>query len=130
MTDRVTETLAVEGITLLGYIQEQRKVNMAEGWTLTLFWRADRDAPAGARRDLLLIDEESGEALRLSGTPGGLPATEWMAGEIVRDPIAVPPAVDSGVAPARYLLALEVFSDTETRRPATMVIGKVKVRDR
>jgi hypothetical protein len=129
MTDLVTGTFASEGVTLVGYIQQQRKVNKDEAWTLTLFWKAEKDAPDFWRRDLLLMGEDGVEALRLSAGPAGYAAVNWSAEQIVRDPIAVPPAVDANVAPGRYLLALEVFAGPDAR-PSRVVIGKAKIRDR
>jgi hypothetical protein len=129
MTDRITATFPLEGVTLAGYVQDQRKVDKDDAWTLTLFWRADRDGPSLVRRDLVLIDEAGSESLRLSGEAAGYPATKWLAGEIVRDPVTVPAAVEAGVELGRYQMVVELFRD-EATMPAELVVGKVKVRDR
>jgi hypothetical protein len=129
MTDLVTQTYSAEGVTLAGYTQEHRKVDRDQAWTLTLFWRADRDAPTAGRRHLVLLDKRGREALRLSGIPGGYPAANWVSGDIVRDPVAFPPADDAGVAPGRYQLAVAVGEDPDTFA-RLLVVGKVKVRDR
>ena len=132
MTDLITETYVAEGVTLAGYAQEHRKVDIDQAWTLTLFWRADRDAPSLVRRELVLLDEHGRKALRLSGVPGGYPAAQWMAGDIVRDPVVVPPSQDAPLEPGRYQLAvgLENADRGVEGSDALLVIGTVKVRDK
>jgi len=102
MTREVDAAFPEGGVTLLGYAQPYEQMALPGGWPLTLFWRAERDAPAALSRDLVLLDAEGREAARLSGAPadGAYPFGAWQAGEVVRDPLvlAVPQMLDLGPA--------------------------------
>ena len=76
-------------MTLLGYAQTHEQVTLPGEWRVTLFWRADRDAPSVRVRELVLLDAEGREVKRVSGAPaeGAYPFEVWQSGEVVRDPL-------------------------------------------
>jgi hypothetical protein len=103
MTRAVMAAFPEGGVTLLGYAQERAQATLPGEWRVTLFWRADGDNPPVRARDLVLLDAEGEEALRVSGAPveGAYPFAAWQSGEIVRDPLRLvlsqPEDIEAGV---------------------------------
>ena len=61
MTDEVMVAFPGGGVTLLGYTQVHARVMLPDEWRVTLFWRADWDAPSARIRELVLFDAEGQE---------------------------------------------------------------------
>jgi hypothetical protein len=89
MTDAVMRPFSDGGVTLMGYTQVHERVMLPGEWRVTLFWRAERDAPSARVRDLVLFDARGQEVERISGVPaeGAYPFEVWRSGEVVRDPL-------------------------------------------
>ena len=103
-------------IKLLGYsLPGDLLVRTEPNW-LTLFWQAETTITRDYVMALQLLDAGGQEANYWLGRPvmSGYPTTEWLAGEIVRDPwrLDLPAKLPSG----NYTLQLTLFdAKTETK---------------
>jgi hypothetical protein len=117
-------------VSLLGFdLPDTTLVLNNDNW-LTLYWQAntpvDRDYVIG----LQLLDLEGEEATYWLGRPvmSGYPTSEWMAGEIVRDPWRL--ELPAETSPGDYTLHLTLF-DAETQAAVGQVtLGDVSVVER
>jgi hypothetical protein len=102
MTHEVMAAFPEGGVTLLGYTQSEQQVTLPGVWSVTLFWRAERDRPSARVRDLVLVDGNE-QVKWISGAPadGHYPFETWRSGEVVRDPVqflfAPPVDLEAGV---------------------------------
>lgn len=114
MTHRAAALLPEAGVTLLGYSPSAAQVNLPGVWSVTLFWRAARDAPSAHTRTLVLINQEGDKVMHLSGAPadGAYPFNLWECGEIVRDPIWVDLRNSSHLEAGQYRFNLIVSWDS------------------
>jgi hypothetical protein len=114
MADEVMATFSGGGVTLLGYTQVHERVVLPDEWRVTLFWRADRDAPSARVRDLVLLDAQGREAERISGVPaeGAYPFEVWQSGEVVRDPLRLVFSGSDGVGVGKYRFGVVLSAET------------------
>jgi hypothetical protein len=111
MTHPLTVTFPDAGVTLLGYQLLRPKVKLPGSWELILFWRAERDQPAAAVRDFVMLDDEGHEVWRISGPPADYPFDRWRAGEIVRDPIVFTAVSPVSLVTGRYPIGVVLSAD-------------------
>ena len=121
VTRAVTVTFPEGGVTLLGVAQPCDQVMLPGAWSITLFWRAERDHPPARTRDLVLLDAQGQEVWRFSGAPvdGYYPFEAWLAGEVVRDPLLFVPAqvVDLKAGVYRFGVMVEAAGADEPLNP-------------
>lgn len=102
------KVFADQGLSLLGFTPQGTEVTVPGVWLVTLFWRADQDHPAALRRDVALLDENGRVVWASSGQPGGFPFEQWVAGDVVRDPIRLELVPQAGFREGWYEFAVAV----------------------
>jgi hypothetical protein len=132
MTHPLTVTFPEAGVTLLGYQLLRPKVKLPGSWEIVLFWRAERDQPAAAVRDFVMLDRQGDEVWRVSGPPGDYPFDRWRAGEIVRDPIVFtavsPVSLVTEWYPIGVVLSAEQPIPPEGSEEAFLPLGRAEFR--
>jgi len=95
-------------VQLLGYTIESG-FRPGEGIHLTLFWQALQDMEQDYTVFTHLIDEEGNIWGQKDNPPvdGFYPTTQWIEGEIVRDPYDL--TIPTGTPPGRYRLAIGMY---------------------
>jgi hypothetical protein len=98
----------LHGVSLLGASIEQAALSRPNFARLTLFWRAESDAPSEFTVHAQLIDAAGNVASELVTPPvgGAYPMSLWQAGEIVRDVYAF--WLPADFPPGRYTVRVRV----------------------
>ncbi len=131
MTQAVTATYPTAGVTLLGCAQDPKAVKLPGAWRITLFWRADRDHPSALSRTLMLFDEGGKEVWRATADPGGYPFGEWLAGDVIRDPVILELPHATSLPKGWYTFAVALNGETALATEtglAQVELGRVKFR--
>jgi hypothetical protein len=125
-----------ERLRLLGYnVSDDAALLPGEAVNVDLFWQAQADPGQDYYPRLQLLDAQDTVLAELVEKPvaGTYPTAWWRAGELVRDPHALP--IPPTVPPGSYRLALSLIradgSETETSSGRTAVdLGPIQVRGR
>jgi 4-amino-4-deoxy-L-arabinose transferase-like glycosyltransferase len=131
--------VTLEPLRLLGTsLAEQGPLLPGQVVNVDLFWQALSDPGQDFLPRLQLVDEAGQAVSELVEKPvaGSYPTAWWQAGELVRDPHALP--VAAGVAPGRYRLVLSLLRAADgslvepQHGPPLIELGEVEVvgRDR
>jgi hypothetical protein len=137
MTREVMAVFPEASVTLLGYNQSDGQAKLPGVWSLTLFWRADRDQPPARIRGVVLLDDTGQQAWEISGVPanGSYPFDTWRAGEVVRDPlqfaagglIDIPRDITDGAYRFGVAVSADETADSDVDETAVL-IGTVEFR--
>ena len=123
-------------LRLLGYnLVNDAALLPGEAVSVDLFWQAQADPGQDYYPRLQLLDAQGTVLAELAEKPvaGTYPTAWWRAGELVRDPHALP--IPATMPPGSYRLALSLVredgSETETARGQTAVaLGQIQVKGR
>ena len=125
-----------ERLRLLGYsVPDDAVLLPGEAVSVDLFWQAQADPGQDYYPRLQLLDAQDAVLAELVEKPvaGTYPTAWWRAGELVRDPHALP--IPATVPPGSYHLALSLIradgSETETSSGRTaVVLGQIQIQGR
>jgi 4-amino-4-deoxy-L-arabinose transferase-like glycosyltransferase len=124
-----------ERLRLLGYDLSDGALLPGEEVSVDLFWQAQADPGQDYYPRLRLLDAQGAVLAELAEKPvaGTYPTAWWRAGELVRDPHALP--IPATVPPGNYRLALGLIrvddSEAETSKGQTPVeLGQIQVEGR
>lgn len=116
-------------------VQETGPLLPGQAVAVDLYWQALADPGEDFLPRLQLVDEEGQSVSELAEKPvaGSYPTAWWRAGELVRDPHALP--VAAGVPPGRYRLAVSLLRAAGGAvepgdGPSRLELGVVEVRGR
>jgi hypothetical protein len=126
---RLNMTMSPE-VSLLGFDLTDDTLVLSDGNWLNLYWRANTDVAADYVIGLQLLDLNEKEVTYWLGRPvmSSYPTSEWMAGEIVRDPWFL--ELPEGISAGDYSLQLTLF-DAETQSAVDQVsLGDVSAIER
>lgn len=108
-----TDRPVAEALTLLGYSINNQSFMPPDFVHLTLFWRAEQEAPDDLTFTVALLDDNGNVVNELHGpVDGSYPTSNWQQGEMVRDQYAFWLAQDT--PPGEYRLQLKVMDESFT----------------
>lgn len=117
-------------ISLLGFDLLDNIYTLSDDNWLTLYWQADADVGTDYVIGVQLVDPDGKEIAYWLGRPvtSGYPTSEWITGEIIRDPwlLKLPPAV----LPGDYELRLTLFDGETGLAVNQLTLGEVPVAER